>query len=60
MLLSFQHEDVRLAYELMRESRKTLAATVYPDGSVMVKAPEEAEKARIDEFLARRWRWILK
>lgn len=57
---SFKHEDVRLSYELLQEPRKTLAATVYPDGSVMVKAPEEAEKARIDEFLTRRWRWILK
>lgn len=57
---SFQYEDVRLVYELLREPRKTLAATVYPDGSLTVKAPEEAGKSRIDDFLTRRWRWILK
>lgn len=57
---SFQYEDVRLMYELLREPRKTLAATVYPDGSLTVKAPEAAEISRIEDFLQRRWRWILK
>jgi hypothetical protein len=39
---------------------QAIAATVYPDGSVTLKAPDKAKAERIEAFLKRRWRWIRK
>lgn len=54
------HENIAFDYFLIKESRKTIAATVYPNQSVVVKAPLEAKSKRINEFLVRKFRWILK
>jgi len=56
----FAYENITFDYFLIQEKRKTLAATVYPNQSVVVKAPLEAKAKRIDDFLARKFRWILK
>lgn len=56
----FEFEDVQVFYWLVRESRKSIAATVYPDGSVTLKAPTKAKTEHVEEFLLRRWRWIRK
>lgn len=60
MELRFTYEDVAFDYHLILEDRKTIAATVYPNQSVAVKAPLESEESRINEFLTRKFRWVLK
>jgi len=57
---TFHYETIQFTYHLIQEPRKTLAATVYPDQSVVVKAPMEATTSDVDGFLKRKWRWILK
>jgi len=56
----FIFENIAFDYHLMLESRKTIAATVYPNQSVVVKAPLEAKAERINDFLIRKYRWVLK
>ena len=56
----FTYEDVAFDYQLILEDRKTIAATVYPNQAVAVKAPKESDPRRIDEFLTRKFRWVLK
>jgi len=56
----FTYENIAFDYHLILENRKTIAATVYPNQSVVVKAPLKAKAKRINEFLARKFRWILK
>jgi len=60
MELRFTYENVAFDYRLIHEDRKTIAATVYPNQSVTVKAPLESEPSRINEFLTRKFRWVLK
>lgn len=56
----FEYENVSFGFYLMLEDRKTLAATVLPSQALVVKAPADATDARIDEFLRRKFRWVLK
>lgn len=56
----FTYENIAFDYHLIKERRKTLAVTVYPNQSVVIKAPLEAKSKRINEFLVRKFRWILK
>jgi len=43
---------------VQRSARKTLAISVYPNGGLEVRAPEEASEEQIAERLHRRRRWI--
>lgn len=56
----FEHENVTIEYHLILEERKTIAATVYPNSELLVKAPADATPDGIDSFLVRKLRWILK
>lgn len=56
----FTYENITFDYHLILEQRKTIAATVYPNQSVVVKAPLDAETDRIHDFLSRKYRWVLK
>jgi predicted metal-dependent hydrolase len=56
----FTYENIAFDYFLIQKKRKTLSVTVYPNQSVVVKAPLEAKAKQIDDFLARKFRWILK
>jgi len=56
----FTYEQVAFDYDLTKESRKTLAITVSPDQSVRVKAPLHATEEKINAFLQRKFRWVLK
>jgi len=56
----FTYENVSFDYHLILEERKTIAATVHPNQSVAVKAPLESEPSRIQDFLTRKFRWVLK
>jgi predicted metal-dependent hydrolase len=49
-----------IEFDLIYEERNTLAITVSPDKSVLVKAPIGSTEKEIDERLLRRAKWILK
>lgn len=49
--------DLR-SYSLRRSSRRTLAITVEPDGSLVVTAPNHASVAQVETVLIRRREWI--
>ena len=48
----------KIAYELIRSSRRTLSVEVDPDGGVLVRAPRFTPTWRIDAFVAERADWI--
>jgi len=60
MTEQFTHESLSMEYELILEKRKTIALTVFPDQAVRVKAPMRATPDKIEAFLERKVRWILK
>jgi predicted metal-dependent hydrolase len=45
-------------YELVRQDRKTISLTVYPDTKIVVKCPEQATLDRVEAFLKRKWKWL--
>jgi predicted metal-dependent hydrolase len=58
-LLELPDSDGRLAYELQRtDRRRTVDVTVEPDRRVVVRAPREAARLRIEQILRRRLPWI--
>ncbi len=56
----FIFENIAFAYHLMLEPRKTIAATVYPNQAVVIKAPLGAKAEKINDFMIRKCRWVLK
>ena len=46
--------------ELIMEPRKSLSIRVFPDGTVVVKAPLQATDAEIDAFIERKRLWLKK
>ena len=57
---SFKYRNICFGYHLIREERKTIAASVAPSQTVVVKVPLKASDKRIDDFLRRKSRWVLK
>src|SRR5690554_4051290 len=49
-----------IRYELQFTNRKTLGITVYPDMNVVVTAPEDVSREKIQRKVKSRARWILK
>jgi predicted metal-dependent hydrolase len=49
-----------IGYELQISDRKTLGIAVYPDMNVVVTAPENVSKEKIQEKVKSKARWILK
>ncbi len=56
----FVNQNVSFDYYLILENRKTVAASVLPSQAVVVKAPSEVSNDRIEDFLRRKFRWVLK
>ena len=56
----FAYQNVFFDFHLILEDRKTVAVSVLPSQAVIVKAPLEASDERINEFLRRKFRWVLK
>lgn len=57
---NFRYRNVSFDFHLILEDRKTVAVSVLPSQAAVVKAPLEASDERIDEFLRRKFRWVLK
>ena len=53
-------EASKISYDLYLSERKSLEISVYPDGSVVVKAPKAVAQADIEEKIRKRARWIQK
>jgi len=47
-------------YTLLKQERKSLSLTVDPSLRIIVKAPHEADKKRIELFLKKKWLWLEK
>lgn len=47
-------------FKIIKEDRKSLAAEVYPDFQVIIKAPQQAKDFEIDDFIKRKTLWIKK
>lgn len=56
----FTYERVAFDYRLTLEARRTISVDVFPDQSVIVKAPLYATEEKINGFLQRKCRQILK
>ena len=56
----FAYQNISFDFHLILEDRKTVAVSVLPSQAVIVKAPLEASDKRIDEFLRKKFRWVLK
>jgi hypothetical protein len=52
--------DKGISYEVVRSKRSTADVIIEPDGSVVVRAPEWVDDARIDQIVAEKRYWILK
>ena len=57
---SFQFGSKVIDYKITYSDRKTLGITVTPESEVLIKAPLNAKKERIQEILNKRAPWILK
>lgn len=57
---SFQFGSKVIDYKITYSDRKTLGITVTPESEVLIKAPLNAKKERIQEILYKRAPWILK
>lgn len=55
-----QYGSATIEYELIFSRRKTLGIHVYPDSSVIVRAPLGSQPGQIEEIVRRRGSWILK
>ena len=56
----FVYENVSFDYHLICEVRKTVAASVLPSQAIVLRAPINASEDRIEDFLRRKFRWVLK
>ena len=56
----FTYENIAFDYHLILERRKTITATVFPTKALLVKAPSGTPHQRIDKFLQKKFRWVLK
>lgn len=56
----FVYGDFTCAYGLVRQERKTLSLTVYPDRQIVVKSPPSVDQKRIHQFLRRKYIWLNK
>jgi predicted metal-dependent hydrolase len=52
--------ETDISYTLTHARRKTVAIHVYPDQSVLVKAPEGSDFAAVEGFVRRRAAWIVR
>lgn len=57
-LISYGMESIN--FQVLRGTRKTLGIEVYPDGSVVVKAPAGTDSKEIDHRVFKRARWIIR
>ncbi|MDR2848512.1 MAG: M48 family metallopeptidase [Bacteroidales bacterium] len=58
--MKIQYGTTEIRYSNTYSDRKTLGITVHPDGNVLVKAPIDTTKEKIEEKIRKRASWILK
>ena len=50
----------KITYEWVRSRRKTMALQIKEDGRVIVRTPYFVSRAKVEQFLEERMKWILK
>ena len=50
----------KITYEWVRSRRKTMALQIKEDGRVIVRTPYSVSRAKVEQFLEERMKWILK
>jgi hypothetical protein len=58
--LTFKYGDYEYVYHLIKEDRKTLRLTVYPNLNIVLFAPLNYPSTKIESFLKRKCNWITK
>ncbi len=48
------------SYCLIRQNRKTISLTIFPDLKMVIKAPNGLSDEKIEDFFKRKWQWIEK
>ncbi len=56
----FTYGSYSYQYQCIKQDRKTLSLTVWPDLRVVLKCPRDADKERVEKFLKRKWFWLEK
>jgi predicted metal-dependent hydrolase len=56
----FWKDGISIEYELIRSRRRTVGITVYPDGRVIVRAPQRAKTADVEAIVRKKGSWIVK
>lgn len=56
----FTYGKYSYKYFLSKENRKTISLVVKPDKTTIVKAPKEATREEVENFLKRKWSWMKK
>lgn len=56
----FSYGKYSYSYQLEREERRSFSLVVYPNLSIILKAPVEANDLEIENFLVRKWNWLEK
>lgn len=59
-MATFTYGNYVYQYDLVPEERKTLALTVHPDATIVLKAPQDADAERVEAFLKKKWWWLHK
>lgn len=57
---TFTYSTYSYNYSLVFLERKTLSLVVQPDLKIVLKAPIDADKLRIEKFLKKKWKWLEK
>jgi len=56
----FKYKDIEIEYNLVEQSRKTLAIVVKPTQDIVIKVPKSIEQGKIDKFIMKKAIWISK
>ena len=54
----FCYGDHKYQYHLVREARKTVRLTIYPNLKIVLYVPQDHPKEKIESFLKRKYLWI--
>lgn len=57
---TIQYGSRKLSYDIVLTNRKTMEIAVYPDQSIVVRAPEGIDKETVEERIRKRSRWIVR
>ena len=60
MKKQIEYGKYKYEYCLVTQDRKTISLTIFPDLQIVVKAPQDINSEKINEFFKKKWQWIEK